>query len=123
MKYLIKMRYVACLLCFLWGLKAFSQQIKVIDAETRQPMAGVTVINQDKSKALVTDGKGIVEVGIFTPSDKLIFSHVGYRQKSFTLKELIKLKNVVYLELSSEQLNEVVLSVSKWQQRKKGFTS
>lgn len=119
MKYLIKMRYVACLLCFLWGLKAFSQQIKVIDAETRQPMAGVTVINQDKSKALVTDGKGIVEVGIFTPSDKLIFSHVGYRQESFTLKELIKLKNVVYLELSSEQLNEVVLSVSKWQQRKK----
>jgi hypothetical protein len=85
---LIHLRWVAvcCLIGVLYLLpsKAFAQSKiefrgKVIDFDTKAPIAGVTVSLQSTAKSTVTDEKGIFVFHLEVDSYSLLFTMVGYR--------------------------------------------
>lgn len=90
-----------------------SQNLTVIDAETGKPIQGVAVFNKNKITSAISTIDGKVDISDFKKDDVLIFSHVAYAE--FQEKKSILNKNnyQVYLSKQSEQLDEVVVSVFK----------
>nr|WP_299072124.1 TonB-dependent receptor [uncultured Allomuricauda sp.] len=120
MQYLSSMRNIGLILFFLlFSLTVFAQEITVLDADTGSPVANVALYNNDKSKTGVSDFNGKSDLAVFSKNEKIIFKHISYEVFTTTKARLTKKGNRVYLTLKPEELMEVVMSVSKWEQQKK----
>ncbi|MGW9684339.1 TonB-dependent receptor [Flagellimonas sp. 2504JD1-5] len=114
------MRTIGFVLFFLMGYVAASaQEITVLDADTGTPIANMAIYNKDKSKTAVTDINGSSELDVFARNERITFRHISYEIYSTTKAQLSRKGNRVYLNLKPEELQEVVMSVSKWEQQKK----
>ncbi len=89
-----------------------AQSITILDADSKFPIDNVTVFNEDKSKRVVSDKNGVVDISEFAVNDILTFTHVAYIEYEL-LKRVIIGKKIVYLRSKSEQLQEIFLSASK----------
>ena len=105
---------------FLLGIQMISaQEIIVLDADTREPILNVAIYNLDKSKTGVSDFDGKCDVSIFDRNERLTFKHISYEIRKATKAQIQRQKGKIYLTIKAEQLDEVVMSVSKWEQQKK----
>ncbi|WP_299118792.1 TonB-dependent receptor [uncultured Tenacibaculum sp.] len=95
----------------------FSQNLTVIDAETGKPIEGVAVFNKSKTKSGVSDEEGKVNISEFQKNEILILSHVVYAKFQERKSNLEKNRYQVFLSKQSEQLDEVVVSVFKKQEK------
>lgn len=103
----------------LFSFTFYAQQITVLDADGGTPVDNVAIFNRDQSKTTVTDTRGNGNLGIFNEDEKITFKHIGYETYTATKSQIIRKGNKVYLSTRTEQLQEVVMSVSKWEQQKK----
>ena len=94
---------------FLCSLSANAQTITglVKDAETNEPLPGVSITVKGSSKGTLTNVKG--EFSLNTPNEKtvLVFSFVGYIAKEIEVGNTTKL--TVSLQQDSQALDEVVV--------------
>ena len=97
----------------------WSQKVTVLDEDTGNPISNVAVFNVDKSKVTLTDFDGDFDISIFSTNERITFKHISYEVKRITRSQIGKQGQKVYLIMSPEQLDEVVMSVSKWEQQKK----
>ncbi len=97
----------------------FSQKITVFEENSSYPIAGVAVYNQDKSITSLTDFNGIVDISEFANEEIIFFQHLAHQLISLSKKEIINNNLYVYLPISTNALDEVVLSASKFGQKKK----
>lgn len=95
------------------------QDIIILDAETKEPVINVALFNNDKSKTALSDFDGKCDISVFNPNERITIRHLSYQTKKTTKQLLIRRGGKVYLSLKREQLDEVVMSVSKWEQQKK----
>lgn len=113
------MRY----LLFTFFLLAFqvvsAQEIKILDADTKEAIINVAVYNLDRSKTALSDFDGNCDLSVFDRNERITFKHISYEIRKTTKNQIRKQRNRVYLILKAEQLDEVVMSVSKWEQQKK----
>ncbi|RDK88666.1 TonB-dependent receptor [Marinirhabdus gelatinilytica] len=109
----LSLSIIACL--FFVSLTA--QTITVKDKASNLPVAGVAVFNDSKSKSGVTDFDGKVDISAFGASEKITFKHISHLE--FTILKSQIEGNTVYLEEDASKLDEVVLSVSKFGQKKR----
>lgn len=116
---MIRLNKNSCLLllflCFIEIV--FSQNIEVLDKDTRAPIAGVTLYNFKKTKTASTNIDGIANISAFTEDEKIYFQNLLYKKVGFRKSEI--LNNTVYLELEIKGLDQVVISASKFRQDKK----
>ncbi|MDG2052492.1 MAG: TonB-dependent receptor [Flavobacteriaceae bacterium] len=96
----------------------FAQNIKVLDEKSQKPISGVAVFNNDKSITGVTDFVGNIDVSNFSDIEKITFQHISHINLILTKEEIIASGNKVMLGVDSSALEEVVLSVSKFKQKK-----
>ncbi len=96
-----------------------AQEITILDTETRVPIVNVAIYNTDKSKTAISDFDGKCDLSIFNANERILFTHISYEIRRTTKANIIKRENRVYLNLRLEQLDEVVMSISKWEQQKK----
>lgn len=97
----------------------YAQEITVLDADTGVPVDNIAIFNKDQSKTTVTDFNGKSELDIFSSDEKITFKHISYETYITTKNQIERRGNRVYLHLKTEELQEVVMSVSKWEQQKK----
>ena len=119
MKFLVDMRYflITCLLLVFQVVSA--QEITVLDVDTREPVLNVAVYNLDKSKTALSDFDGRCDLSIFDRNERITFKHISYEIRKSTKNQIQKHRNRLYLTMKAQQLDEVVMSVSKWEQQKK----
>lgn len=110
-----KVLFIVVLLIF-QGARA--QVITILDEADRQPISNVIVFNPDRSKSTLTDFDGKCDLSIFEDNERLTFSHIGYHNARSSKAQLAG-KEKLYMALYVEQLDEVVMSISKWQQQRK----
>ena len=96
----------------------FAQNVKVLDKKYQEPISGVAVFNNDKSITGVTDFDGNVDISNFSNIEKITFQHISHINLVLTKEEIIAADNKVFLGADSSALDEVVLSVSKFEQKK-----
>ncbi|WP_088339818.1 TonB-dependent receptor plug domain-containing protein [Robiginitalea sediminis] len=109
------------LLLFLWVLPgvAGAQTILVVDAETGERIPDVAVFNEDRTASALSDDNGVADLSAFTRRERIFFRHLGYFPIERTKAGVLRNGGRVLLEPRTEQLQEVVMSVSKWEQQKK----
>ncbi|MFO7720901.1 MAG: TonB-dependent receptor plug domain-containing protein, partial [Gillisia sp.] len=112
------MRVLLGLLLFLLFSNSYAQEITVLDRESRIPLSNVAIYNKEKTKSTLTNFDGIADISGFSNDQILIFKHVSHHELRIK-KSDIKLNYKVYLIPDENQLQEVVLSVSKFAQNKR----
>ncbi|MEG3656408.1 TonB-dependent receptor [Arenibacter palladensis] len=97
---------------------ALGQEIVILDEEDHQPIPNVIVYNWDKSRTALSDFDGKCDLSKFDLGERITFTHIGYQNYRSTKSQVLR-KGKLYLALTAEQLEEVVMSISKWEQQKK----
>jgi hypothetical protein len=94
---------------FLCSLSANAQTITglVKDAETNEPLPGVSITVKGSSKGTLTNVKGEFSLNIPNEKTLLVFSFVGYIAKEIEAGNTTKL--IVSLQQDSQALDEVVV--------------
>ena len=96
LKIILKYFYISS--CFILALtqqqEAVSQNIKILNKETKKPIEQVFVYNYTQSISAISDSNGIANLSDFSKKDTLIFSHPNYT--TFTIQK-INVANNVYL--------------------------
>ena len=90
-----------------------------MDGETGQPLMNALLYNSIKSKTVLTDGDGVCDLSVFTASERFTISHIGYEPRLTNKNQIFRTGNRVLLYPRTEQLEAVVMSISKWEQQKK----
>jgi hemoglobin/transferrin/lactoferrin receptor protein len=104
---------------FLFAVAVKSQQIRVLDTDTRDAISNVAIYNSDKSKVALTDFDGLFDIAIFSKNERISIKHLSYELLKTSKSQILKQGNKAFLVMKPEQLDEVVMSVSKWEQQKK----
>ncbi|WP_227021016.1 TonB-dependent receptor plug domain-containing protein [Arenibacter algicola] len=110
-----KIVFIVVLLIFTGAL---GQEIVILDEEDHQPIPNVIVYNWDKSRTVLSDFDGKCDLSKFDLGERITFTHIGYQNYRSTKSHAVR-KGKLYLALIAEQLDEVVMSISKWEQQKK----
>lgn len=113
------MRLFYFLGCFFILSSGLSQEITVLDADSRQPIVNAVLYNSNKSKTALSDFDGVCDISKFNGTERITIRHIGYQARTVTKTQLIKRGKRVFLMPQTEQLDEVVMSISKWEQQKK----
>ncbi len=104
-----KLNFLLCIFLFVpFFLSAQQAQIKgkVVEAETGEPLPGVSILIQNSTRGVITDIDGTFEIRA-APSDKLVFAFLGM------ISETIEVGNRTYIEVAMKQaaseLDEVTI--------------
>lgn len=97
-------------------LSTSAQNVVVVNESDHQPIPGVAVFNDLKTKTAITNFDGVVNLDVFNRTAKTHFQHLSYHKISI-LKSFIK--DTVFLSPKAMSLNEIVISASKFEQTKK----
>ena len=119
MMFLIRMYkylFIALFLCCYFGN---AQEIIVLDADSGEEVSNVAVYNKDKSKIALSNFDGVFDASVFTSKERITLKHIGYQEFKTTKLQLQRQNNSAYLIMKAQQLDEVVMSVSKWEQQKR----
>ncbi len=117
MKCFLRLLYVAIFVCF--PLFSIAQEVFVYDADTKEPLVGVLVFNKDQSIRFLTSVEGRCELKGFSAKEPLYISHPSYIEYKTNIKQWVQRGRIVYLQRNAFELDEVVMSVSKWEQQRK----
>lgn len=96
-----------------------AQSIRVLDQESKTPISGVTIFNFKKNKSVITNFDGEADLGVFDLNETIYFQNILYVNVSYLKSDLAKLNYTLYMKPSIEDLNQVVISASKFEQSKR----
>jgi hemoglobin/transferrin/lactoferrin receptor protein len=113
------MKYIIFVFIVLIGSVTFGQEIKILDKKTGKKVKNVTIYNKSKTISLTTNNDGLGDISTFKNDEIIIFSHLSYANYRIKKSVLIKQKLTVYLNKQSEQLDEIVISVFKKEEKSK----
>ncbi|MEZ4796829.1 MAG: TonB-dependent receptor [Flavobacteriaceae bacterium] len=110
------MKFLLAFLVSIISLYTTAQQVFVIDIVTKEPISGVVAYNKDKSKSALSNFNGEINLSAFAENETIVFQHLLY----FNFKiENNKITNTIYLEPKAQDLNEIIISASKFEQSKR----
>lgn len=97
----------------------WAQTIEVRDESNQEPIAGVIIHGSQSGTTVETNIQGQADLSGFISSDSILIQMVGFDQQTLDLRHLESMGFVVYLHENRLLLDEVVVSVSRWQQKKR----
>ncbi len=112
-------RFYTFLLLFFIAKLISSQNITVIEEDTNIPISGVAIYNFKKNKSVVTNLNGLADISIFDTNEVLYFQNLLYEKVEIRKSEIETRNFVIYLKPSVEDLKQVVISASKFEQSKR----
>ena len=112
-------RFFHITLLLLLALPLRAQQVLVKDQDTGTPLPNVAIYNADRSRSTLTNESGIALLDVFEQREKITFDHPSYKTVITTVVRVVRRGRRVYMERKPEELQEVVMSVSRWEQQRK----
>ena len=113
------MRLLLSLFVLFFSSITLAQEVTVLDAETEKPVFNVAVFNKDKTKSTLTDFEGKVDLSMFGLRELIYFRHVSHKEFRATKQDILSDRRKIFLQRGENQLEEIILSVSKFKQRRK----
>lgn len=96
-----------------------AQQIQVLEKGSNAPIPNVSVFNKKKSQSGITDFDGFVDISGFSQDEIVYFQHLSHRQIELIKSKIMASDKKVWMLVSESALEEVVVSVSRFEQAKK----
>lgn len=107
---------ITAFILILSGFSLFAQQVVILDFETKEPIPGVAFYNHNKSKHGISDLDGKISLDTFSLNETVYFQHASYELVLLTKSQIQKNNHRVFLKPGTGQLDEIVLSVTKFRQ-------
>ena len=85
----------------------------VFDAKTGVPLTGANVFLEKSTVGTITDSEGKYTIETSVPTDKIVFSFIGYQTESRSISKGITQTLNISLKLSSITLDEVIVNPGK----------
>lgn len=95
------------------------QDIIILDADSKEPLTNAVVYNLERSKIAISSTNGTCNLESFEEGELIFISHLGYEISKTSKAKVVKRGGKVLLHLKPEELDEVVMSISRWEQQKK----
>jgi hemoglobin/transferrin/lactoferrin receptor protein len=95
-----------------------AQTVTVLEESTNEPIAGVTIFNLKKDKSVVTNLEGKASVALFDVNEIIYFQNFLYKKRAIKIAKS-DTDFTVYLVPKIEDLNQIVISASKFEQSKR----
>lgn len=113
------MRIITGVILLLFTINCLqAQQIQVLNESNQEPLPGVALHNVSKTKGAITNFDGEADISVFAKEEIIIFTHVNYAEKRLSKAEIVKKGLKVFLRSNENELEQVVLSVSKFKMNK-----
>lgn len=113
------MKNFLCYFLLLFGVVTFSQEVKILDKETGKIVRNVAVFNSTFDINLTSNDDGIADISSFKENEIVIFSHLSYATLRIKKSKIQKQNFTIYLTKSSEQLDEIIISSFKNDEKSK----
>ena len=114
------MKHVLVLLAIFFCFQvAIAQKIQVLSKQTAGAIPGVALFNKDKSKSAITNFDGFADISSFNQDERITFQHIAHATLWQTKSQIITANGQVFLITDASSLDEVVLSVSKFGQKRR----
>ena len=104
---------------FLLIQEVCAQTVTVLEEGTNDPIPGIALYNLNKSKSVVTDFNGQASLASFDTNETIYFQNFLYEKRQLNKSEISKNNFIVYLQIKVEGLDQIVISASKFEQRKR----
>ena len=89
---------------------------RILDSKTKLPVSFATILLKDINLGLYANEEGDFTIKNLykQKTNFLVISSIGYKTKSISTKELETGKiNIIYLSVSNEQLDEIIIKTKK----------
>lgn len=98
---------------------SFGQTVTVVEETSNEPIPGVALYNFNKTKSVVTDINGEAPITIFNTNEVIYFQNFLYKKRQLKKLEIVQANYNVVLQPSVEDLKQIVISASKFEQSKR----
>jgi hemoglobin/transferrin/lactoferrin receptor protein len=105
-------------LIFLFANQSFGQLVQVLNSNTSEPVPGAIVFDESRTLFVESDGQGYLDLGSFTSQKLLIVQHPAFHPYQFAKSKIDAQKSVIMLQERIINIDEVVISASKWEEKK-----
>ena len=112
MNYFIRL-LLPVLTCFFLSEIIQAQTIKVLDADSYQPVENVVLYNHGKQITALTNRKGEADITPFASRDTIYFQHPSYEEKVLTKKQIVNGELTIVLKEKNILLDEFVIAANK----------
>jgi hemoglobin/transferrin/lactoferrin receptor protein len=95
---------------------SYAQIITIIDQETNKPLEGVFLSSESAQVSVITNFKGQADIIVFKEVDKIQIRYFGYKTLEVTYNQILNQELKIKMESFNLNLDQVVISASKYQQ-------
>ena len=88
----------------------------VLDAEDTSPVIGVSFWSKKAAISEITNTKGQVRIDRFNSQEQIEIQALGYRKRVLSYQDLRALNDTLYMVPETFQLENVVVSATRWRQ-------
>ncbi|MFC4723071.1 TonB-dependent receptor plug domain-containing protein [Geojedonia litorea] len=114
----MKIKFLLVTFCFFVIAIVNAQSVKVLEKSSQEPISGVAIYNANKTKTVSTNLDGEASLDSFSRNELIYFQSPTHDIISFRKSTLALRSFVVFLDVKVEDLNEIVISASKFEQSK-----
>ena len=106
----IIMTVVFVAVCFI----THAQVLTVVDQQTGEALPHVVVSSESKKETETTNAKGQVDISNYIEAEDIKVQLLGYENTTMTYYELGEMSFVLKLQPSTLNMDEMVVSASRW---------
>jgi hemoglobin/transferrin/lactoferrin receptor protein len=111
---------ITVVITFCSSLIIQAQTIEVVDKNSLLPISNVQVFSRNNpTNILTTNQSGKIDISILGNAEEITFQNAMYSIATYSLARLKELHYTVYLSDNNNTLDEVVISASKFEEKRK----
>lgn len=96
----------------------FSQTLIIKDQTSGETIPFVSLSSENNKRYTTADASGKADLSVFKSTDKIYIRSLGYKTIQSSISDLLPIDEV-FMEASNFDLDEVVLSATKWRQNRR----
>ncbi|MCB0750812.1 MAG: TonB-dependent receptor plug domain-containing protein, partial [Ignavibacteriae bacterium] len=97
-------------------ITSIAQTITIKDIETNLPLEGVVVLSEKPKVSLITNSQGQADITAFKKAKTIQIHSLGFKTLFKSFDEIENDNFILFLEPMSMDLDEVVISATRWRQ-------
>lgn len=111
------MKYLNFLwLLFGWTSVSYAQRVTISDQLSNQPIEGVVLISENPRASTLTNAKGQADISAFKEAENIQIRSLGYKTQVLSYSQIQSTDFKMGMEQSILNLDEVVISSTRWRQ-------
>lgn len=108
-------------LYILWLLVGYAalanaQTITITDQQTNDPLAGTVIFSENPRESTITNTRGQADISSFEGAERIQVRHLGYKTKVLSYNDIEEAGFDIGLERMRMNLDQVVVSSTRWRQ-------